>query len=39
MTMPELATIAQEKLDIKVAIINNGYLGRQGQWQSSSTSS
>ena len=27
MTMPELATIAQEKLDINVAIINNGYLG------------
>ena len=38
MTMPELATIAQEKLDIKVAIINNGYLGMVRQWQSSSTS-
>jgi acetolactate synthase I/II/III large subunit len=33
MTMPELATIAQEKLDIKVAIINNGYLGMVRQWQ------
>ena len=27
MTMPELATIAQEQLNVKVAIINNGYLG------------
>ena len=27
MTMCELATIVQENLDIKVAIINNGYLG------------
>ena len=25
MTMPELATIAQEGLEIKIAIINNGY--------------
>jgi acetolactate synthase-1/2/3 large subunit len=33
MTMPELATIAQEKLDIKIAIINNGYLGMVRQWQ------
>ena len=33
MTMPELATIAQEQLDIKVAIINNGYLGMVRQWQ------
>ena len=33
MTMCELATIAQEKLDIKVAIINNGYLGMVRQWQ------
>jgi acetolactate synthase-1/2/3 large subunit len=33
MTMAELATIAQEKLDIKVAIINNGYLGMVRQWQ------
>ena len=33
MTMPELATLAQEKLDVKVAIINNGYLGMVRQWQ------
>ena len=33
MTMPELATIAQEKLDINIAIINNGYLGMIRQWQ------
>ena len=33
MTMPELATIAQEQLDVKVAIINNGYLGMVRQWQ------
>jgi len=33
MTMAELATVAQERLDIKVAIINNGYLGMVRQWQ------
>src|SRR5580765_2078118 len=33
MTMAELATIAQEQLDINVAIINNGYLGMVRQWQ------
>jgi acetolactate synthase I/II/III large subunit len=33
MTMPELATIAQERLNVKVAIINNGYLGMVRQWQ------
>ena len=33
MTMAELATIAQEKLDINIAIINNGYLGMVRQWQ------
>ena len=33
MTMCELATIAQEGLDINVAIINNGYLGMVRQWQ------
>ena len=33
MTMAELATIAQEKLDINVAIINNGFLGMVRQWQ------
>ncbi len=33
MTMCELATMAQENLDINVAIINNGYLGMVRQWQ------
>ena len=33
MTMAELATIAQEKININVAIINNGYLGMVRQWQ------
>jgi acetolactate synthase-1/2/3 large subunit len=33
MTLCELATIVQEKLDIKIAIINNGYLGMVRQWQ------
>jgi acetolactate synthase-1/2/3 large subunit len=33
MTMAELATIAQEQLDINVAIVNNGYLGMVRQWQ------
>src|ERR1700728_4625760 len=33
MTCPELATAAQEQLDIIVAIINNGYLGMVRQWQ------
>jgi acetolactate synthase-1/2/3 large subunit len=33
MTMPELATLVQEKLDINIAIINNGYLGMVRQWQ------
>jgi acetolactate synthase-1/2/3 large subunit len=33
MTMAELATIAQEKLDVKIAVINNGYLGMVRQWQ------
>jgi acetolactate synthase-1/2/3 large subunit len=33
MTMAELATMVQEKLDIKIAIINNGYLGMVRQWQ------
>ncbi len=33
MTMSELATIVQEKINIKVAIINNGYLGMVRQWQ------
>jgi acetolactate synthase I/II/III large subunit len=33
MTMPELATLVQEKLNVKIAIINNGYLGMIRQWQ------
>jgi acetolactate synthase-1/2/3 large subunit len=33
MTMPELATIVQERLDINIAVINNGYLGMVRQWQ------
>jgi acetolactate synthase-1/2/3 large subunit len=33
MTMPELGTIAQEHVNVNVAIINNGYLGMVRQWQ------
>ena len=33
MTMCELATLAQEKIMVNVAIINNGYLGMVRQWQ------
>jgi acetolactate synthase-1/2/3 large subunit len=33
MTMCELATIAQEKIKVNIAIINNGYLGMVRQWQ------
>jgi acetolactate synthase-1/2/3 large subunit len=33
MTQAELATIHQEKLDINIAILNNGYLGMVRQWQ------
>ena len=33
MTMPELATIKQENLDVKIAVINNGFLGMVRQWQ------
>src|SRR5438034_213233 len=33
MTMAEMATIAQENLDVNIAIINNGYLGMVRQWQ------
>jgi acetolactate synthase-1/2/3 large subunit len=33
MTMQELGTIVQEGLGIKIAIINNGYLGMVRQWQ------
>src|SRR5437588_329367 len=33
MTMSELATAAQEGLDLNIAVINNGYLGMVRQWQ------
>jgi acetolactate synthase I/II/III large subunit len=33
MTSPELATAAQEKANVNIAIINNGYLGMVRQWQ------
>lgn len=33
MTIQELATITQESIAIKIAIINNGYLGMVRQWQ------
>lgn len=33
MTLQELGTIAQEKLAVKIAIIDNGYLGMVRQWQ------
>ncbi|MDP9312636.1 MAG: biosynthetic-type acetolactate synthase large subunit [Chloroflexota bacterium] len=33
MNIQELATIVQEQLPIKIAIINNGYLGMVRQWQ------
>ena len=33
MTLQELATIQQEKLPVKIAIINNGFLGMVRQWQ------
>jgi acetolactate synthase-1/2/3 large subunit len=33
MSIPELATIVQEGLDIKIAIINNNFLGMVRQWQ------
>jgi len=33
MTIQELATIVQEQLAVKIAIINNGYLGMVRQWQ------
>jgi len=33
MTIQELATIVQENIDVKIAIINNGYLGMVRQWQ------
>jgi acetolactate synthase-1/2/3 large subunit len=33
MTASELSTITQEKLNVNIAIINNGYLGMVRQWQ------
>jgi acetolactate synthase-1/2/3 large subunit len=33
MTQAELATLQQEQLDVKIAVINNGYLGMVRQWQ------
>ncbi len=33
MTMAELATAVQEQLPLKIAIINNGFLGMVRQWQ------
>jgi acetolactate synthase-1/2/3 large subunit len=33
MTLCELATIAQEKLKVNIALVNNGYLGMVRQWQ------
>jgi len=33
MTIQELATIAQEGIAVKIAILNNGYLGMVRQWQ------
>jgi len=33
MTLAELATACQENVEIKIALINNGYLGMVRQWQ------
>ncbi|MCD6519698.1 MAG: biosynthetic-type acetolactate synthase large subunit [Anaerolineae bacterium] len=33
MTLQELATVVQERLPLKIAILNNGYLGMVRQWQ------
>jgi len=33
MTIQELATIVQEKLAVKIAVMHNGYLGMVRQWQ------
>ncbi len=33
MTLQELATLVKYKLDVKVVILNNGYLGMVRQWQ------
>ncbi len=33
MSLPELATIANHALPIKIVVVNNGYLGMIRQWQ------
>jgi acetolactate synthase-1/2/3 large subunit len=33
MSVPELATVAQEGLGVKIAVMRNGYLGMVRQWQ------
>jgi acetolactate synthase-1/2/3 large subunit len=33
MTMQELGTIAQEKIPVKIVILNNNFLGMVRQWQ------
>jgi acetolactate synthase-1/2/3 large subunit len=33
MTIQELATLVQDKINVKIAVINNGYLGMVRQWQ------
>ena len=33
MTLHELATLVQDKIAVKIAIMNNGYLGMVRQWQ------
>jgi len=33
MTLQEMATIAQEKVEVKIALLNNNYLGMVRQWQ------
>ncbi len=33
MTLQELATVVQERLPIKIVLLNNGYLGMVRQWQ------
>ncbi|MFC1967254.1 biosynthetic-type acetolactate synthase large subunit [Chloroflexota bacterium] len=33
MTLQELATLVQDKINVKIALMNNGYLGMVRQWQ------
>ena len=33
MTLHEMATLVQDKINVKIAIMNNGYLGMVRQWQ------